>query len=164
MPNSNRTSVLKKIVINSFFLMLLCNCSSIEAQTVKEQLEGTWTFDFITSTANMEEKAKAILQRMPSAQERLEKAYRNRQITFDRNGHYLMHLEDGRQINGTWILNSAIEKNSITLTTFQNQIQNLIIIMLSDNTLVLKKENNSNGIPMLSKWYFTKKINLKKDE
>lgn len=146
---------MKNIVKNISVLLLLFNCFTITAQTQQEQLLGTWTFDFESSKANMEEKAKTVLQKMPSAKEKLEKAYKNRQITFGSDGSYLLRLADGSQIKGTWTVNNTAQSNSITITASQNQIQHLVIIMLSDNTLILKQEDTK-GTPMFSKWYFTK--------
>lgn len=146
---------MKNIVKNISVLLLLFNCFVITAQTQQEQLLGTWTFDFESSKTNMEEKAKTILQKMPSAQEKLEKAYKNRQITFGSDGSYILRLADGNQTTGTWIVDSTAQNNSITITTSQNQIQHLVIIMFSKNILVLKQDDTK-GTPMFSKCYFTK--------
>lgn len=145
-------NILKGISI----VLLVLNCLTLSAQNQKEQLAGTWTLDFNASTANMEAKAKTILQKIPSAQQKLEKAYKNRQITFGNDGHYVLRLADGSQTSGTWILNGSSQQGIITLTSSQNHIQNLAVIMLSNNALVLKQQDSSRGTAMLSRLYYTK--------
>ena len=140
--------------------LLIFNGLVLRSQTQKEQFIGTWDFDFNASIANMEVKAKAILQKIPAVQGKLEKAYKNRQITFGIDGHYVLHLADGRKTNGTWTFDStATRNNSITLISSENQIQKMIVIFISIDKLILKpQDDSSNGKPMFSQWYFTKKI------
>ncbi|WP_140487076.1 hypothetical protein [Flavobacterium sp. GSA192] len=140
-------------------LLVIFNYSVSRAQTQNDQLIGTWIFDFNASVFNMEEKAKAIIQKLPAVQEKLEKSYKNRQITFGVDGHYTLYLSDGRQTNGIWTFDStATRNNTIDLITSENQIQKFIVLFISTDKLILKPQDDSNGKPMFSQWYFTKKI------
>lgn len=146
---------MKNILKISCVLLLFLNCLVTKAQTTKEQLTGTWSFDLNSSIANMDESAKAILLKVPVAHGKLESSYKNRQIAFNANDSYLFHLSDGREETGTWTINN-MGGTVITLTNSQGHVQNLTVIMLSSTALVLKPDTEGKGKPMFSKWYFIK--------
>lgn len=145
---------MKNIFKNIGLFILIFNCYSSTAQTQREQLVGTWVFDYETSLTHMDEQAKKALAKIPTMQGRLESGFKNRRITLASDGNYLLHLPDGKEVAGTWELDT-INGNGIIIH-YQYQIENLSIILLSSQALVLKPENNGNAKPMLSTWYFTK--------
>lgn len=135
------------------FLILIFNCYSVTAQIQREQLVGTWVFDYESSMANMDENAKKVLAKSPTLQGRLESSYRNRQIILAIDGSYSLHLPDGKQVLGTWELDT---NGNTVIIHYQNQNENLSIVTVLSTALVLKPVIDGNVKPMFSTWYFTK--------
>lgn len=135
-------------------LLLIFNSLDLSAQNQKELLAGTWNFDFQNSVANMEQSAKTVLAKNPSAMAKLESTYRNRQILFIADGNYIFQLSNGKQDRGTW--SGTNTNRAITITNSQGFVQNFTIVLISPTALILQPEADGKMRPMFSKWYFTK--------
>ena len=86
------------------------------AQSTQELLIGTWSFNYDSSISKMEAEMKVRLETMPQTQRSsIEKAYKNRKITFYANGNYLISISDGSQAAGSWILTE--NGNTIKMTS-----------------------------------------------
>lgn len=145
---------MKNILKTIIFLILIFNCYSVSAQIQREQLVGTWVFDYESSMVNMDEKAKKVQAKSPTLQGRLERSYKNRQITLFDNGIYLLRLPGGKQVEGNWTVH-AVNGNRIIIKT-ETHVQNFIIVRLSQTELVLRLINDGKAKPMFATWYFTK--------
>ena len=154
---------MKSRLRNSFFILIFSVISiSVNAQnntnkSTKDLLVGSWVFDLEASKPNMELKVKTMIEKNQAAYSRLEKDYRGRRLTFSTDGRFLLQLADGRQTQGSWELYKVNGVEIVKLTSLQNHVQNLSIQMLSNQSLVVKQEQNGKGAPVFSKWYFTKK-------
>lgn len=145
---------MKNIITRIVFLILIFNCYSVTAQIQKEQLVGTWIFDYPTSVANMDVGAKKVYEKNQKLQVGLESSFRNRQLSFYSDGNYLLRLATGKQVPGTWNV-KAINGNKILMSSLKHT-ENLTVVMLSATSLVLKPINNGKAKPILGTWYFTK--------
>lgn len=144
------------ILIFSIFSISVTAQNSINRNT-KDLLVGIWIFDLDTSKPNMDVKAKIMIEKNQSAYSRLEKDYKGRELTFTSDGRFLLHLADGRQTAGTWQVYKTNGIENIKLTSMQNHIQNLSILMISNQSLVVKQEYDGKGVAVFPKWYFIKK-------
>lgn len=135
-------------------LVLILSCYTGFAQIKKEQLIGTWVFDYPASVANMEAGAKKVVAQTPKLQVGLEKSFRNRQLSFYSDGNYLLRLQSGKQVTGTWNMN-AINGSKLLMSSSQHTA-NLTVVQVTTTSLVLKAINNGKTKPILATWYFTK--------
>lgn len=145
---------MENIITRIVFLILIFNCHAGFAQIQKEQLVGTWVFDYTTSVANMDAGAKKVYEKNQKLQVGLERSFRNRQLIFDDKGNYLLRLASGKQVPGTWNMNAI--NGSKLLMSSSKHTENLTVVMLSATSLVLKTMNNGKAKPILGTWYFTK--------
>ncbi len=126
-----------------------------QAQTTSEELIGTWTFDYDTSSANMTAASKSIIDRMNENQKQnLQALYKNRTITFFKNGKYQQKLSNGKTINRNWTLEGNILV--ISNTTRNNANSSYTLEILTDSTLVLKPKDKGQAKALISQWYYTK--------
>ena len=98
---------------------------------------------------------KVRLETMPQTQRSsIEKAYKNRKITFYANGNYLISISDGSQAAGSWILTE--NGNTIKMTSSKGSafIQN--IERLFPTQLVLKPRLNGQEKAFITEWHYTK--------
>lgn len=146
---------MKNIFKSISLLLLVLNCLTLTAQTKREQLVGTWVFDYEVSIAKMDDKAKKYYDIMQEvSKSRFEKSFKDRKLSFNADGSFLQQTADGRSIIGTWVLSS--DHQNIIMTNQQGSILDLKIKTLSASLLVLKPKNNGKGQKMLSEWDFIK--------
>ncbi|WP_140487125.1 hypothetical protein [Flavobacterium sp. GSA192] len=140
--------------IFTYIVLFIFSCNAGFAQIQKEQLVGTWIFDYPISVANMDAGAKKVYEKNQRLQVGLESSFKNRQLTFDSRGNYLLRLASGKQVPGTWNVNAI--NGSKLLMSSSKHTENLTVVMLSATSLVLKPINNGKAKPILGTWYFTK--------
>lgn len=146
---------MKNIIKTIILLILIFDCYSITAQIKNKQLVGNWVFDYEKSFSNMDSNAKKALTRITGMQSKLESSYRNRKITFYDNGNYILHIPNGKKVEGNWNMNNE-KANNVIIKTKKQQQQNLNIINNTPTELVLMPENSGNAKPFFSIWYFKK--------
>jgi hypothetical protein len=153
---------MKHTLQSTLFILLFSIISiSVTAQNntnknTKDLLIGTWVFDLEASKPDMEVNAKIMIEKNLSAHNRLIKDYKGRQLTFTKEGHFLLHLADGRETQGIWEVYEVNGIDIVKLTSSQSHIQNLSILMISNQSLIVKQEHNGKGTPVFPKWYFLK--------
>lgn len=145
MKNIYRSIVLIVLIFSSYLGM---------AQNQKEQLVGTWVFDYPRSVSNMEAGAKKVYEKNQKLQLGLESSFKNRQLIFDSKGNYQLRLASGKQVPGTWNVN-AVNGNKLLMSS-SNRTANLTIVEITASTLVLKPIHDGKAKAVLGTWYFTK--------
>lgn len=145
---------MKNVITRVIFVILIFSSYSSVAQIQRDQLVGTWVFDYSSSVANMDAGAKKVYEKNQKLQVGLERSFRNRQLIFDDKGNYLLRLASGKQVPGTWNMNAI--NGSKLLMSSSKHTENLTVVMLSATSLVLKPMNNGKAKPILGTWYFTK--------
>lgn len=146
---------MKNIFKSIVFFVLIFNCYSGIAQIKREQLIGTWIFDYTVSISKMEAKAKMHYDKMQEvSKNRFEKSFKDRKLSFNSDGFFSQQTADGMSISGTWTLSG--NHQNIIMTNQQGNILELKIKKLSVSSLVLKPANTGKGQVMLSEWYFIK--------
>lgn len=145
---------MKNILKNTILLILIFNCYSITAQSQKKQLIGNWIFDYEKSLVNIDGNAKKALTKLSGMESKLERSYRNRQITFYDNGNFLLRIPNGKKIEGNWEMNT--ENSKVILIKTQTFQQNLILVKNLPTELVLRPVNTGKAKPMFATWYFKK--------
>lgn len=146
---------MKNIFKSIAFFVLIFNCCSGIAQIKREQLIGTWIFDYTVSISKMEEKAKMHYDKMQEiSKNRFEKSFKGRKLNFNSDGSFLQNTSDGNSISGLWTLGR--DNQSIIMTNQQGNILELKIINISASLLILIPVNTAKEQGMLLEWYFIK--------
>lgn len=146
---------MKNIFKSIVFFVLIFNCYSGVAQIKREQLIGTWIFDYTMSISKMEEKAKMHYNKMQeSSKNRFEKSFKDRKLNFNTDGSFLQKTSEGSLISGTWILNA--DDQSIIMTNQQGNILEFKIKNIAASLLILNPVNTVKDQAMLLEWYFIK--------
>lgn len=146
---------MKKIFKNIGIFILIFNCYSLTAQTLENQLIGTWFFDYESSMAKMGEMSKKHYDKMELVSKNyFEKSYKGRKIIFNKDGSFLQQQPEGSQISGKWLLSN--NKPNIIMTNLHGEVLEIKIVRVSNSTLVVKPKSNDKGQMMLSEWYFIK--------
>lgn len=136
-------------------LLLVFSCLVMTAQTKKEQLVGTWIFNYDASYKKMEQPLKVIYDEITQKQRlAIENNYRDRKAIFAADGSYKQILSDGRASIGRWELNKNNTVMEITDTNGNKYIQKIKV--LTDTELILEPENSGNSKMFLKEWYFIK--------
>ena len=127
-----------------------------QAQTTSEALIGTWTFEYNTSFSNITDASKTIFDRMNEDQKKnIEALYKDRIITFFKNGNYQQKLSNGKTITRKW----SIENNILVIsnnTSGSHTSSSYVIIAITDSTLVLKPKDKGQAKALISQWHYTK--------
>lgn len=146
---------MKTIIYSLLIGVLLLPLSVHAQQTIRVQLIGTWVFDYNASFAKMESKVKAKFDAISQERRsRIENAYRGRKININSDGSYLQVLADGRQIIGTWVLNS--KNQTLEITNLRGQMQEQKIKELTHTALTLKPKGIGKGQMILTELHYTK--------
>ena len=136
-------------------LLLAIIFTVTHGQTAKEQLVGTWVFDYNISSEKMDTDAKAHYGKMDdTAKAQLKEAYKGRVIKFGADGSYKLQLADGRNQKGSWVLNE--NGKDIIITDERGKTQYQKIKTITATILVLKPKGIGYGKMILSEWYFNK--------
>lgn len=146
---------MKNIVKTIGVLLLVFNCFALSAQIQKEQLVGTWVFNYDVSFKKMEQPLKVIYDDITQEQRlTIEKNYRDRKAIFAADGSYKQILSDGRESIGRWELNKNNTVVEITDPNGNKYIQKIKI--LTDTELILEPENSGDSKMFLKEWSFIK--------
>lgn len=146
---------MKNIFKGIVFFVLIFNCCSGIAQIKREQLIGTWIFDYTESISKMEEKAKMHYNKMQElSKNRFEKSFKGRKLNFNADGSFLQKTSDGVSVSGVWVLSA--DNQNIIMTNQQGNILELKIKNIATSLLVLKPINAVKEQGMLLEWYFIK--------
>ncbi|WP_344789673.1 hypothetical protein, partial [Postechiella marina] len=126
---------------------------AISAQTVREQLIGSWTFDYDTSITKMDTSAKKhhVKMREASKQKFIE-AFKGRIMVFNADGSYKQELSKGSKGNGTWLITPA---GSLEITMKNGREIIFTIDHLNIVSLVLKPIETA-GNPLMTYWQLSK--------
>lgn len=135
-------------------LLVFSFTQTVSAQTVKEQLIGTWSFDYESSKSKMDIEGKIHFSNMDATRKnRLESIYKNRTFIFLANGNYIQQSSNGRKVEGSW----SLQRNTITITLSQGVEKILNIMQIDTKTMLIKpKSTASRGNLMFTQWYLTK--------
>ena len=123
------------------------------SQNTQEQITGTWVLNYEDSVSHMKADAKVRYRKMKlESKNRLEKAYKDRTLTFNIDGDFIQQSSNGRRITGTWSLNNG----SIVLTNTQGKTQSLFIKELTALSMVLNLKARGTSKPIFSELYYIK--------
>ncbi|GAA3626415.1 lipocalin family protein [Flavivirga jejuensis] len=143
--------------IMGLMLIVFSLFQTVSAQTIQEQLIGTWTFDYQASLGSMTQKSKDHYNKMDaSRQSKLSTTYKDRKITFNSDDSYVQVLSDGRTTNANWTINS---KNNLEFKLPNGRTIPFKIVTLQNNTLILSqiKSNAQGSLKILfTNWHLTK--------
>lgn len=133
-------------------LLVLSNGRTMDAQNAREQLFGTWSFDYGSSISKMENRIRSKMDSLPGRRLLVERFYRDRKMKFDPDGTYFLILGNGETSHGIWVLN----KNSVQITHPDGNVDSFEIKALDTRMLVLRHRNNGKGRLVLPEWHFIK--------
>lgn len=132
--------------------------ASAQETSVKQQLAGSWIFDYNASMNKMEDASKRKLDNMTTDfKNRVENNYKGRIITFKENGDYEQVLANGHRAIGTWKLSK--NQRTVLITDPDGMLHKQKIKSLSDGQLVLKPMLEGEAKMLISEWNFIKSKN-----
>lgn len=148
---------------NYYFCVLLTiftlSASTIYAQANSnrkntERLIGTWAMDYNKSIGQIQSRSRSHFDTLRQEKKnRIKNTFGGRKITFQRDGGYILELRPGRQVTGTWELQSDNATLIISLQDkqFEQRIENV-----STSTMVLNLGGDQNRNRLFRKWHLKK--------
>ncbi|MEP3570662.1 MAG: hypothetical protein ABJN28_11130 [Flavobacteriaceae bacterium] len=136
--------------------IFLLTSSFISAQSVSENLLGTWEFNYVTSVSMMSPASKSYYDSMSATKQSIYiSKYSNRKITFHNSGTYTQLFASGRSTTVIWSIYSLDE---IVVTTPNGKTYTYTITSLDALALVLtpKKSLEALGSTVFTNWYLEK--------
>lgn len=143
-----------KIVSVLIFFTLPFNCLS--QSIYEEKIIGDWIFDFEISLSHMSEDAKNHYKNLnPNHQAKIQEAYQNRKLRFEKEGKFSQELGNGNQVEGSWRL---VKNNSIEISTPEGRILNFKVVELNEHNLILMpiKSDEKAANMLFSEWHLIK--------
>ncbi len=116
-------------------------------------LQGSWTFDYDTSLANIDAQSKKRVSKMkPAIKNMLKQSYRNRQLTFFKNGEYLQVFSNGKEQTGNWSDRGFV----LEIKNNKGRGKRFRVVLLSDSKLVLRPLTKGKLKAVFTNWYLIK--------
>lgn len=134
-------------------LFLLLSNHLVWAQSLDEQIIGTWIFDYESSVSMMDDRAKAYYDKIPNARrDRIIGSHKGRKVTFRPDGTYDQEMSNGKHNTANWRLST---EGRLELTTKRGIVTSFKIKELEADKLVLEKENTKGGATrvLFAYWY-----------
>lgn len=136
-------------------LVMLSLPQMLSAQTLGEQLLGTWTFDYQASLNDRTQSSVAHMNTMDTARKnKITATYSNRKVTFNTDGSFFQQLADGRTTMATW----AVDNANLVVTAPNGRTLQFQIKAIQPNRLTLGQINTSGSTMniLFTNWHLTK--------
>ncbi|MEQ6121139.1 hypothetical protein [Reichenbachiella sp. MALMAid0571] len=143
--------------------ILMLSVSTLYAQGNSNQknadrLIGTWALDYNKSIGQIQSKSKSHYDTLKQERkDRIKNTFGNRKITFREDGGYVLELQPGRQVQGSWeLLNDDV---SLVITMddgkqFEQRIENI-----GASAMLLNLGGDQDRDRLFRKWHLKKVSN-----
>lgn len=144
-----------KISIKIIVLVVFVLPLTIQAQTIEEQLTGSWTFDDQTAFSELSAATQAHFDSIPTAQVMAMKVlYIGRTVNFNADGSFVQQLADGRSVTAQWAYDATL--NAVVITHANGGVFKQKVEQLNTTSLLLLPIVDEQVTMYIDRWHFVK--------
>lgn len=125
----------------------------LQAQTIREQLTGSWLFNDTASFSTIDPMFKAQIDTIPALKTKFMAVYSGRKLIFESNGDYTTILSDGRSSTGNWQVQG---NNVLQVIDPSGTVYRYELVGIQPTSLVLIPIVAPDSKSMITQWHFNK--------